>query len=288
MAWIESHQELARHPKTKKIARTLGISLPAAVGHLHFFWWWAMDYAQDGDLSKYDNDDLADACGWEGDSSALTSALIDSGFIDEEDGLFIHDWDDYAGRLIDKRKANTERKRKSRSSHAVVTRDINVSHRATEPNQTIPNHNTPSTRTRDEVSEPTFSEQAFENQHQNQIHTWANEYEVDSISLGALDDLFEFIGKVDLEVIQFALKKGRKRHINYAINTLQGLCREGKTTKESVAIVPEIDETRRTEHETNRGSPGRGSFKTKIRGQPSVSDDELDEIQRQQAEMLEV
>lgn len=140
MAWIESHQELARHPKTKKLARLLGVSLPAAVGHLHFLWWWAMDYAQDGDLSRYDAYDIADACGWEGDPEKILSALIESGFIDQtEEGLFIHDWDDYAGRLIEKRKANTERKRKSRERHAAVTRDTRDSHRATKPNQTIPN-----------------------------------------------------------------------------------------------------------------------------------------------------
>jgi len=45
MAWIESNQELARHPKAKKAARMLGISVPAVVGHLHFLWWWCLEYA---------------------------------------------------------------------------------------------------------------------------------------------------------------------------------------------------------------------------------------------------
>lgn len=39
MAWIESNQQLARHPKVKKAARTLEISVPTVVGHLHFLWW---------------------------------------------------------------------------------------------------------------------------------------------------------------------------------------------------------------------------------------------------------
>lgn len=68
MAWIESHQELWRHPKTKKLARLLQISIPTAVGHLHGLWYWAMDFAQDGDLSSYDAEDIADAVMWEGDA----------------------------------------------------------------------------------------------------------------------------------------------------------------------------------------------------------------------------
>src|SRR5687767_5633894 len=53
MAWIESHQEIARHPKTRKLARLLGGSVPTAIGHLHLLWWWAVDYAEDGWLGKY-------------------------------------------------------------------------------------------------------------------------------------------------------------------------------------------------------------------------------------------
>ncbi|MCM3783697.1 DnaD domain protein [Neobacillus mesonae] len=150
MAWIESHQELARHPKAKRFARLLGVTLPAAIGHLHFFWWWAMDYAQDGDISKYEKEDIADASHWEGDPETLYSALLGSKFIDE-DG-FIHDWFDYAGRLVEKREQNKERKRRSRankkdgqSSHAPVTRDVPVTDESVTglPNPTQPNPTEP-------------------------------------------------------------------------------------------------------------------------------------------------
>ncbi len=124
MSWIESHQELANHPKTKKMARKLGETIPSTIGRLHFLWWWAMDYAQTGDLSKFEPSDIADAVMWDGNPNEVLTALIESGFIDAcEDGtLAIHDWNDYAGRLIDKRKQNTERKRLSRERHADVTR----------------------------------------------------------------------------------------------------------------------------------------------------------------------
>jgi hypothetical protein len=115
MAWIESHQGLAKHPKTKKLIRRLNTTGPIIVGHLHYFWWWALDFAQDGEITQYDVFDIADACEWQGNAEELFSALIDSGFIDKtNDRYFIHDWHDYAGKLIEIRKKDAERKRKSR------------------------------------------------------------------------------------------------------------------------------------------------------------------------------
>jgi hypothetical protein len=114
MAWIESHQELGRHPKTKHLARTLKISVPAAVGHLMFLWWWALDFAQDGDLSAFTVDDIADAAGWDGDPQDILDAFISNGFIDKsESQIQIHDWNEYAGRLIEKREKNNERAKRN-------------------------------------------------------------------------------------------------------------------------------------------------------------------------------
>ena len=114
MAWIESHQSLGAHPKTKKLARLLNISAPTAIGHLHMLWWWALDYAQDGDLSKYQAEDIADAVLWDGSASLLMASLLDAGFLDQPDGNpRIHDWDEYGGKLLAKRKADAERKAKA-------------------------------------------------------------------------------------------------------------------------------------------------------------------------------
>ena len=101
MAWIESHQELWRHPKTKKLARLLAVSVPTAIGHLHGIWYWALDFAQDGDLRRYDPEEIADAALWEGEPGRFIEALVAAGYLDQTDnGLTIHDWYDYAGRLI--------------------------------------------------------------------------------------------------------------------------------------------------------------------------------------------
>lgn len=146
MAWIESHQELARHPKTRRLARALGEALPTVIGRLHLLWWWALDYADDGALGDEAADDLADALMWEGDPSVLWAALVRTRFIDDTaDGARLHDWDDYAGRLLDKRRAEVERVRRWRDTrngdpepNSDVTRNVRVSYGPTVPNQTIP------------------------------------------------------------------------------------------------------------------------------------------------------
>lgn len=142
MAWIESHQELGAHPKTQKLARILGLSKPTVVGHLHYLWWWATDYAQDGNLSRFDSLDIAIGAEWEGDPDEFVSALIRSGFLCDDDGLSIHDWNDYAGKLIERRAKNAERMRAARAS----TDDERATHvqrtqraRATLPNTTKQN-----------------------------------------------------------------------------------------------------------------------------------------------------
>ena len=120
MAWIESHQEVGRHPKTKKLARLLSVSLPAAVGHLHYLWWWALDFAPTGSLGKYDEADIADAMQWDGDPATLVEALLASGYVDEtDDGLMIHDWAEYAGKLLERRAKDRARKRAAAESAGV-------------------------------------------------------------------------------------------------------------------------------------------------------------------------
>src|SRR5690242_7335279 len=98
VAWLESHQELANHPKTRKLKRRLGIGTAQAVGHLHMLWWWALDYAQDGDLSRFDLGDICDACEWDGGEHAFMDALVDAGFVDSN--LCIHDWNEYGAKYL--------------------------------------------------------------------------------------------------------------------------------------------------------------------------------------------
>lgn len=113
MAWIESHQEIGNHPKTRKAARLAGTTVPTMVGHLHLIWHWALGFAQEGDLSGYEPWQVEDAAMWDGAEGALFDALQRAGFIDaNNDGICtLHDWHDYAGKLIERRRADAARKR---------------------------------------------------------------------------------------------------------------------------------------------------------------------------------
>lgn len=136
MAWIESHQGLRDHPKTIRLERALHVQRTCVVGHLHVLWWWAMDYAQDGDLSRFSMDEIASACLWTGDGETFCDALISAGFLDREP-LRIHDWSDYCGKLIARRQTNADRMRAARALH-VPTTSV-----ATVPNPTVPNRTQP-------------------------------------------------------------------------------------------------------------------------------------------------
>lgn len=148
-AWIESHQTLRNHPKTRRLARNVG-SLAAAIGHLHCLWWWCMDYAPDGDLSRFDDSDVADGSEWDGDPAIFMSALMDAGFVTEE--RCVHDWHDYAGRLIEKREANALRNRQWRARNkpagcTSTSRDALATRTQRGPNA-LPNRTEPNNRSR--------------------------------------------------------------------------------------------------------------------------------------------
>ena len=127
-AWIESHQSLRDHPRKDQLAEELFVGrVPnhvanyAAVGILHYLWWWALDYAQDGDLTPFSDRQIARACRYIGDPQVLVAGLTRSGFLTAERRL--HNWYDYAGRLIEKREANAARTRayrvRTRVPHAL-------------------------------------------------------------------------------------------------------------------------------------------------------------------------
>lgn len=165
MAWIESNQEVGRHPKTKKLARLLGVSLPAAVGHLHYLWWWALDFAQDGMLNKFDAYDIADAMQWDGDADQLLEALRSAGYIDDTDaGLRIHDWMDYAGKLLERREKDRSRKRAAAEAAGVPSSfRRNSNGKSTEPdgNLNAPSATAPKTEPHQPDGDPPLQERRF-------------------------------------------------------------------------------------------------------------------------------
>ena len=115
--YIKSYTSTRDHPKPRKLARLLGVSRNEARGLLHCLWWWSLSYAEDGSLVRYGPEEIADACDWEADPEKLQTALVEAGFLEaRDDGLILHDWDDYAGELIKKREAEKDRSQRRRNS----------------------------------------------------------------------------------------------------------------------------------------------------------------------------
>lgn len=139
MAWIELHQAVFRHPKTLAVAEALGIDRFRVIGHLSALWCWALDARPDG--GPLSDRDVRAGAEWT-QRKNLTAALLDAGFLDRrDDGLWLHDWTDYAGRLIERRRQNADRMKTARAQH--VSRTSAARAPATVPNRTEPDHTEP-------------------------------------------------------------------------------------------------------------------------------------------------
>lgn len=143
MAWIELHQSVWSHRKTLLLADALEIDPIYAAAHMIHLWTWALDNAQDGDLSGLPPRVIAAGAGWPGDPERFVAAVVAAGFLDRDaESLVIHDWYDYAGRLIERREQHRERMRRARAkkaterAHHVLSTDGS---RAQLPNHTKPN-----------------------------------------------------------------------------------------------------------------------------------------------------
>jgi len=63
MAWIKSYQALEKHPKLLKFMKTLNVNQNEAIGIIHKFWWWCLDYAETGNLLDVDPEILGNTLG---------------------------------------------------------------------------------------------------------------------------------------------------------------------------------------------------------------------------------
>lgn len=147
MAWIELHQTLREHKKMFACADMLNLSRIEMIGTLVSLWLWALDNAQDGSLEGVSDKTIARVCDFpEKKAGKLIAALLDNGFIDfDGDHYIIHDWFDYAGKLMERREKDRKRKGKSSGKQADFQRisdgnpaEIHGNSCATVPNRTLP------------------------------------------------------------------------------------------------------------------------------------------------------
>lgn len=114
--WIELHQSLAGSRKLLRLKELLGVKKAQAAGHLCFLWLWALDNTRDGSLAGVSDRALAEAADFPlRRAGEFVRALLEAGFLERrEDGLWLHDWLDYNGRLKEMREKNAARQKKWR------------------------------------------------------------------------------------------------------------------------------------------------------------------------------
>lgn len=113
--WFELHLSVSQHRKTWALAGELSVERATALGYIVSLWCWALEQAQDGDLTRFTDRALADATGWRKAPGKLVAALVTAGYLDADRRL--HEWQAYTGPLMKKRASDRERHRGSGGSN---------------------------------------------------------------------------------------------------------------------------------------------------------------------------
>lgn len=109
MAWIESHTVLIRHKKLRDLARELRLRPAHLMGHLHALWHAALEQREDGDLSSWSDEFIAEMSDFSGDAPQYVRLLTKHGWLDED--RKIHDWIDYVGMYLTRKYSHNDRDR---------------------------------------------------------------------------------------------------------------------------------------------------------------------------------
>ena len=142
MAWIELHQSVWTHRKTYTLADALAIPPIYAVAHLAALWCWCLDNAPSGRLNN-DSKMLARASYYRGSPENYLAALMLAGYVSriDDNTIQIHDWQDYAGKLIDRRAQQRDSMRRLRAEQQQEQKppvNITLTSREHHVNNTLP------------------------------------------------------------------------------------------------------------------------------------------------------
>ncbi len=103
MSYINVNTALTRNRKFRKFKRFLKIEDIEATGYLVSLWVNVLELAEDGEITKWTKEDIAEYAGFVGEPEKFYEALRlnGDGFIDvRKNRVFIHDWWDYAGKYL--------------------------------------------------------------------------------------------------------------------------------------------------------------------------------------------
>lgn len=119
------------------LSRALNLGIPQTLGHLHLLWHTAIEQQEDGDLSKWPDDLIAELAGYSGNAQEFVKILHEIGWLDAK---IIHDWWNYAGNfLISKYKHYPAKWKKIRRKYKNCSKNCSKNSTPNLTNLTIPN-----------------------------------------------------------------------------------------------------------------------------------------------------
>lgn len=209
MAWIETHQALRDHPKVSDLAALMNWERYATIGRLLTFWWWCVDYAEDGDLRRHNDVRIGAAVGLNDvdarqndenptNSTKFVSAMIKAGFIDKKPYRRVHDWWDYIGNYLQsKYKRTPEKWQKVRSLYLSCTGYNTGAVRVTQPDTNLPTYqpnNQPTKLTNPPTEQP----------HQTLINRFLDLKAVDRSHKEAVTEAYKRYSRVAVSLLKQA------------------------------------------------------------------------------------
>ena len=130
LPWIQVYSNLADHPKIYALVDRMKLRRNSeAVGIVVSLWLWAAKNAPDGDLSGFPERAIADAVGYSSSyAGKLCQLLVETRWLDEKEGggYQIHDWETYAGMLMDALERQMEKSRDRQKRYRMRKKQISA------------------------------------------------------------------------------------------------------------------------------------------------------------------
>lgn len=132
MSWIEYHTPLRDHWKIKRLSLILEVDYLYALGAISCLWLWCADYAQDGDLRRFSDDEIRDAARCNLQKFSI-SALKNCQLINEKGK--INDWSKYGIKLLESNRKRVREHRLQKHYRNVTVMPTNQPNQPYQPNQ---------------------------------------------------------------------------------------------------------------------------------------------------------
>lgn len=114
--WIKITHELPSKPEVLAISQRLGVSRFDVVGRLHALWTWFDQHTEDGHASSVTSVTLMSAIFGDNISSEFANALLDVGWLEEDEGgVYVPNFDRHISESAKTRALSSERQKRRRA-----------------------------------------------------------------------------------------------------------------------------------------------------------------------------